>query len=166
MLTLRYDRWTFDAKLQIVHADVRLAIDGDVLIDEPLCVDVGLPALLYSRTHDTAPDRWAEPGEWRRMPFWVCGCGDPECRAHSYAARHRRPEADQAGGAHTVELIEVEERQGEVTRELTAYSVAADEYYAQVSAIGHSFLQFVAALDYRPLFPETEAIVRRLLGEA
>lgn len=71
MFTLSCTNWSWDADLQIIHADVLLKIDGDVLIDEPLCVDVGLPALLYSVTHDAEPNRWGKVDEWERMPFFA-----------------------------------------------------------------------------------------------
>jgi hypothetical protein len=88
MLLLSLKKWSFDADLQIIHADVKLIIEGQILIDEPLCIDVGLPALLLSACEATEPNRWASHLEWQRMPFFVCGCGDAECRGFSFVVKH------------------------------------------------------------------------------
>jgi len=61
---------------QIILADVKLEIENNVWIDEPLCIDVGLPALLLSAIEATAPNRWAPAAEWQKMRFclWLRGC--------------------------------------------------------------------------------------------
>src|ERR1700688_2993328 len=88
MLLLSLKKWSFDADLQIIHADVKLIIEDQILIDEPLCIDVGLPALLLSACESTEPNRWASHLAWQQMPFFVCGCGDAECRGFSFVVKH------------------------------------------------------------------------------
>ncbi|CAG7649477.1 hypothetical protein ACFQI7_26515 [Paenibacillus allorhizosphaerae] len=150
--------WSFDADLQIIHADVYMEAEGEIVIDEPLCVDVGLPALLLSAKENVTPDRWANANEWHRMPFFVCGCGDPECRGYSFIVKH------QAGGER-IELVEVEEKPSQPSRELGRYTVAFDEYVSQVEAVGRAFLDFVQPLAYKPYYQHTVETVKRLLGE-
>lgn len=151
--------WSFDADLQIIHADVRLEADGETVIDEPLCVDVGLPALLLSMHEDVEPNRWADAERWHRVPFFVCGCGDPECRAFSFVVRHLSPDQ--------LELTEVEERQDMPPRKLGTYLVDKAEYIRQVRAVGLAFLQFVEGLElYRPYYKDTVETVKRLLQRA
>lgn len=163
MFQLQYEKWRFDPQLQIVQADVKVTIEGETLLDESLCIDVGMPAMLHSRTNETTPSRWAAPEEWQRAPFWVCGCGDPSCRQlFSLAVRH--PRGDE-GEVPMVELAEVEEREGEKPRETALYRVPAAHYAAEVTKVGEAFARFVAGKDYRPLLANTEAIVRGLLGE-
>ncbi|WP_163859430.1 hypothetical protein [Paenibacillus elgii] len=153
---LTCSNWSFDADLQIVHADVKLEIDGETLIDEPLCIDVGLPALLLSVHEDVEPFRWAPADEWQRIPFFCCGCGDPECRAFSFIVRHK---ADR-----WLELTEVEEREGRSPRELGTYDIDWSDYAKQVREIGETFLRFVEHLDYRPYFKDTVETVKRQLA--
>lgn len=155
MFELTCKRWSWDSDLQIIHADVRLEVDGDVLIDEPLCVDVGLPAMLYSTRSDVEPDRWAAPDQWRRMPFFCCGCGDPECRGFSFRVRHTD------GGM--LELTELEEREHAPARELGSYQVPVHIYREQVIAIAEQYLEFIQGLDYRPYFADTVKVVKELL---
>jgi hypothetical protein len=157
MFTLNCTNWSWDADLQIVHADVRLEVEDDILLDEPLCVDVGLPALLYSTSHDVEPNRWAAADEWRRMPFFCCGCGDPECRAYSFRVRHR------AGGM--LQLTELEERQGMESRELGGYEIDADAYKSQIREIARAFLQLVGGLEYRPYFADTVKVVKDMMED-
>ncbi|WP_246079097.1 hypothetical protein [Paenibacillus piri] len=157
MLKLQCDGWSWDADLQIIHADVRLEADGELLIDEPLCVDVGLPTLLYSMYRDVEPNRWAPPEEWVRMPFFCCGCGDPECRAYSFRVRHI------PGGI--IELTELEERPDGQPRELGVYKAAVEPYKSQVIAVARQFLAFVEGLDYRPYFADTVKVVSQLVQE-
>ncbi|SDE01953.1 hypothetical protein SAMN02799630_04413 [Paenibacillus sp. UNCCL117] len=157
-LTLSYRNWSFDADLQIVHADVLLEIGGEAVVDEPLCVDVGLPALLLSAAEDVRPDRWAGVDAWEKVPFFICGCGDPECRGFSFIATHRKDMS-------LIELQEVEERQDAPPRPLAEYEVDREEYARQVKEIGETFLSFVEPLDYRPLYGDTVATVRRLLAK-
>ncbi|WP_159886300.1 hypothetical protein [Paenibacillus puerhi] len=156
--TLSYRNWSFDADLQIVHADVRLDIDGETVIDEPLCIDVGLPALLQSALGDVCPDRWAGVQAWDKVPFFICGCGDPECRGFSFIVGHLtdRP---------LLELVEVEERQGAEPRTLARYVVDRAAYARQIMTIGEAFLAFVKPLNYKPLYEDTLATVRRLMNE-
>ncbi|WP_409342268.1 hypothetical protein [Paenibacillus sp. MBLB4367] len=155
MLTLSFANLSFDKDLQIIHADVRFEIEGSVLVEEPVCVDVGLPALLLSALEDTEPNRWAPADEWMRMPFFVCGCGDPECRGFSFAAKHTD------GGR--LDIREVDERQGDEYRTLDHFVVDARAYREQVLKAGRTFLDFVAELDYRPYFADTVAVVRELV---
>ncbi|CAG7641069.1 hypothetical protein PAESOLCIP111_04203 [Paenibacillus solanacearum] len=150
--------WSFDADLQIIHADVYMEADGEIVIDEPLCVDVGLPALLLSARENVSPDRWANANEWQRMPFFVCGCGDPECRGYSFIVEHRP-------GEQMIELIEVEERPSQPPRELGRYRVDIREYVPQVEAIGRAFLDFVRPLNYKPYYQQTVDTVKQLLEE-
>ncbi len=163
LFQLQYEKWRLDPQLQIVQADVTVTIDGEIVLEESICVDVGMPAMLYSRTHDTTPSRQAAPEEWRRAPFWVCGCGDPACRQlFSLAVRHR---TNGEGEEPMVELAEVEEREGEEPRETARYRVPAAQYAAEVTKVGSAFARFVAGRDYRPLLANTEAIVRDMLEE-
>ncbi|GAB7054652.1 MULTISPECIES: hypothetical protein [unclassified Paenibacillus] len=153
---LVYSGWSFDADLQIIQADVRMEIDGEILIEEPLCVDVGLPALLLSMHEDVEPNRWTDAERWHQVPFFVCGCGDPECRAYSFIVRHLP--------ANELELTEVEERQDMPPRKLAGYVVDKAEYVSQVRAIGLEFLRFTKDLDgYRPYYKDTVETVKNLL---
>lgn len=155
MFELTYTGWSWDSDLQIIQADVKLEIDGEVLIDEPLCVDVGLPALLLSTRSDVEPNRWSAPDRWQCIPFFCCGCGDPECRAYSFRVKHM--------GDGMLELTELEEREQESSKELGLYSVSADSYKEQVVAIAKKYLDFVEGLDYRPYFADTVKVIRELL---
>jgi hypothetical protein len=153
MFHLSCENWSFDPGLQIIHADVLLKIGDDVLIDEPVCVDVGLPALLLSALQNTEPNRWAPPEEWHRMPFFCCGCGDPECRAFSFRVKH---EGD------TVRFIELEERQNSRPREMSAFDIPAGEYRTSILNIGKQFLSFIEGLEYKPYFKGTVLEIKRL----
>ncbi|NHN33587.1 hypothetical protein [Paenibacillus agricola] len=159
MFSLSYNNWSWDADLQIIHADVKLVADGDILIDEPLCVDVGLPALIYSISQDVEPYRWGKVEEWARMPFFCCGCGDPECRAFSFRVRH-------LDGGQTLELTELEERQHGEPREHNVYAVDLQSYRQQIVAIGKYFLLFVDGLDYVPYFGDTVKVVSALVKQS
>ncbi|MCR8632848.1 hypothetical protein [Paenibacillus radicis (ex Xue et al. 2023)] len=156
MFKLECKGWSWDQDLQIIHADVRLEVDGEVLIDEPLCVDVGLPALLYSLNHEVEPNRWASPEECFRMPFFCCGCGDPECRAFSFRTRHLD------GGQ--VELTEMEERQHGEAKALATYIIPLETYKSQIIPVAHQYLSFVEGLEYRPYFADTIKVVRQLVN--
>jgi hypothetical protein len=158
LFSLSYTNWSWDADLQIIHADIRLVIDGEILIDEPLCVDVGLPALLYSTIHDVEPYRWGAADDWERMPFFCCGCGDPECRAFSFRVRHI--------DGQMLELTELEERQHGEPREQSTYSVPAQPYRLQVVAIAKHFLSFVKGLNYVPYFADTVKVVSSLVEQS
>lgn len=157
MLLLSFNNWSFDIDLQIIHADVKLDIEGQTLIDEPLCIDVGLPALLLSTLNATEPNRWAPAEEWQRMPFFICGCGDAECRGFSFVVKH----LDEAW----LMISEVDERQDDHYRVAGEYRVSVREYRQQVAAIGDDFLQFVRDLDYRPYLSETVEVIEALLAK-
>lgn len=152
---LRVERLSFDKGLQIVQADVKLVIDGETVVEEPMCVDVGLPALLLSGLEEVAPYRWAQAGEWRRMPFFVCGCGDPECRAYSFRVNHT---------SETVaDWTLVEEAEDGTYREHESYTVSLQACRKRLIELGERFLAFVEPLDYRPYFADTVPVVRELL---
>lgn len=156
MFELTYTGWSWDKDLQIIQADVKLKIDGEVLIDEPLCVDVGLPAMLLSTTSDVEPNRWSAPDLWRHIPFFCCGCGDPECRAYSFRVKHM--------DNGMMELTELEEREQGPAKELGTYCISTASYKAQVIAIARTYLDFVEGLDYRPYFANTIEVIRGLLA--
>jgi hypothetical protein len=157
MFLLAMNKWSHDPELQIIHADVLLTIDGETLINEPLCIDVGLPALLLSAQQATQPNRWAPPEQWERMPFFVCGCGDPECRGFSFAVSHK--------DGNCISLIEVEERQHAAYRVVGEYAIPLADYREQVAQIGNRFLHFVQDLDYRPFYKDTVAMASSLLQQ-
>jgi hypothetical protein len=154
VLEWTYRNYSFEADLQLIHADVRIAWNGEVWVEETLCIDVGLPALLNSLRSDTAPNRFADPvGSWREMPFLVCGCGDPDCRALSFAVTHL------PGGR--IRLTQLEERPGREPRELVAAELSLAEWRGVVLPIARDYLDFVAGLPYRPLLAEAAALVRK-----
>jgi hypothetical protein len=155
MFSLSLNKWSLDPELQIIHADVKLCIDDQVLIDEPLCIDVGLPALLLSAMVNTEPNRWASPDEWKNMPFFVCGCGDAECRAFSFVVEHM----DETW----LQISEVDERQNDGYRIAGEYKVLVEDYRRQVEAIGRYYIQFVRDLDYRPYLSNSVDVVEGLL---
>jgi hypothetical protein len=157
MLLLSLKNWSFDADLQIIHSDVNLVIEDYIWIDEPLCIDVGLPALLLSSIEATVPNRWAPAAEWHKMPFFVCGCGDVECRGYSFLVEH----VDESW----LKISEVDERFGDDYRIAGEYLVLLEEYRQQVETIGRHFLQFVRELDYKPYLPNTVEIVEALLSK-
>jgi hypothetical protein len=155
MLLLSLKNWSFDVHLQIIHADVKLTIEDNIWIDEPLCIDVGLPALLLSAIEATEPNRWAPATEWQKMPFFVCGCGDAECRGFSFVVKHL--------DERWLKISEVDERFKDDYRVAGEYLVLVEEYRQQVEAIGRHFLQFVRDIDYKPYLPNTVEIVEALL---
>lgn len=155
MFHLHVGRLSFDKGLQIVQADVRLVLDGELVIEEPMCIDVGLPALLLSGLEDMTPYRWASAEQWERMPFFVCGCGDPECRAYSFRVKHT-----ERGRA---EWTLVEEAEDGTFREHETYAVPLDECRRQLIELGERFLAFVEPLDYRPYFADTVPVIRELV---
>ncbi|MBD0383489.1 hypothetical protein [Paenibacillus sedimenti] len=157
MFDLSVTGWSLDKDLQIIQADVRLAVEDSVIIEEPLCVDVGLPAFLYSALNDTEPNRFAPADQWERMPFFVCGCGDPECRGFSFTVSHLNDEQ--------LELKLVEERSNGTYRELESHIVRAAEYRGQLLELGQTYLQFVQGLDYRPYFADTVKVVTGLVDQ-
>ena len=156
MLELRIDGYRHDPDLQIIQADVKFTVHGDVLVDEPLCIDVGLPSLLNSVINDVNPNRWAPVEQWMMMPFFVCGCGDPECGAMSFVVYHN--------GDETLQLQEIEERQGTLHRVLVQYdNIPLAQYRIQEMIVAQQFLDFIEGKNYRPLFADTVPIVRQLL---
>jgi hypothetical protein len=157
MLQLSLTGFRWDRDLQIIQADVRMEVEGRLLIDEPLCVDVGMPSLVYSLKENVKPNRWGTPEEWRTKPFFVCGCGDPECRAYSIAVRHLTETGK-------ICLAEVEEREDGGCRLLEDFEVGAGEYRSAVMAAALDFLDFAEGLDgYQPLFPDSLEMIRRYL---
>lgn len=159
-LTMSGFRW--DRELQIIQADTVLELEGEAVIDEALCVDVGMPALVCSVSEDVKPDRWSPPEEWRKKPFWVCGCGDPECRAYSFMVQHKHK-----GGTGEVLLTEIDEREDGTYRVQGEILVPAEEYRAAVLAAAESFLVFAGELKgYSPLFDGTLEEVRRQIRRA
>ncbi len=157
MFDLSIKGWSLDKDLQIIQADVLMAVDDSIIIEEPLCVDVGLPAFLYSALHDTAPNRFAPADQWERMPFFVCGCGDPECRGFSFVVRHLADEQ--------VELASVEERSNGTYRELETHMIPSLEYSKKVLEVGETYLAFIKDLDYRPYFGDTVKVVEDLVHQ-
>lgn len=154
-MKLEVTRLSWDQDLQIIQGDVRLVVEDNVLIEEPLCIDVGLPALLLSALQNVEPNRWAGAEEWERMPFFVCGCGDPECRAFSFVVHHQ--------GKGVIELIEVEERQNSAYRVLDSYTVDSERYKELVAQVGRGYLEFVKDKAYIPYLKETVEIVTELV---
>ncbi|HZG55604.1 hypothetical protein [Paenibacillus sp.] len=151
MFDIRYEGLSHNAELQIVQADVAVVAEGETLVEEPLCIDVGLPALLASAFGDVRPDRFADAAvAWERMPFFVCGCGDPDCRGIPIAVRH------EGGDVVWTELEQTpsgERAHGE-------YRIPSADYRRVLKRLGQSFLAFVEPLDYRPLQPDTVRLVR------
>ena len=151
MFEIRYEGLSLNAELQIVQADVTVVAEGESIVEEPLCIDVGLPSLLRSGLEDAAPDRFADAAvEWARMPFFVCGCGDPECRAVVIAVRR------DLGDIVWTEL----EQSPSGERKVGEYRIPVGEYRRALVRLGEQFLAFVERLDYRPLQPETVSLVR------
>jgi hypothetical protein len=157
-LVLAISGYRWERELQIIQADVLLEACGTVIIDEALCVDAGMPALAFSLHSDIRPNRWGEPEEWQTKPFFVCGCGDPECRAFSLAVTR-----DEDSGL--VHLSELQEGIDGSIKVLEEFTVPVSEYDAAVRAAAEGFLTFVENLDsYKPLYGQTVQTVRRLLG--
>lgn len=157
MFDISIKGWSLDKDLQIIQADVLMEVDDSIIIEEPLCVDVGLPAFLYSALHDTASNRFAPADQWERMPFFVCGCGDPECRGFSFVVRHLANEQ--------VELASVEERSNGTYRELETHIIPSLEYSKKVLSVGETYLAFIKDLDYRPYFGDTVKVVEDLVHQ-
>lgn len=153
-MELTFEKLYFHEPLQIVQAEVTMQIGGEEVVAEPLCIDVGLPAMLLSALEETKPNRWASPGEWEKMPFLVCGCGDPECRGFSFESVH---EGD------TILLREVEETGPGETRLLEEYELSLAEYRLAVYRVGRLFVEFMEEKNYKPLYPDTLQTVRQLL---
>ncbi|WP_405461675.1 hypothetical protein [Paenibacillus sp. HJGM_3] len=155
MFRLEIKGMKLEPDLQIVQADVKVEADGEIIIDESMCVDVGLPALLYSGFEPTMPNRWAEIGDWTSVPFFVCGCGDPECRAILFRTQVLEEEGE-------VEWVLVEQAEDRSYREQELYRFPLRSYREQVLRAAEQFLEVIDGQDYRPLMKDTEAVVRRL----
>ncbi|NBI28910.1 hypothetical protein [Chengkuizengella marina] len=156
-MKLIFDHLSLNKELQIVQADVYLQINDDIIIDEPLCIDVGLPALLLSALEDTFPNRFASATEWEKTPFFVCGCGDPDCRGFSFVVRHINKQS--------IQLIEVEESEGEQPKEMEEYIVDLKKYQQIVYEIGLQFLEFIKDLNYSPYFKDTLPVINDLMSQ-
>ncbi|WP_127586654.1 hypothetical protein [Paenibacillus koleovorans] len=156
MFRLQFSGMKLDKDLQIIQADVLVEIEGETVVEEAMCVDVGLPALLISCFESTEPNRWAPIDEWRSIPFFVCGCGDPECRAIGFRTR-LLPEENE------IEWVMVEQAEERAYREQESYRIAIPEYKAQVLNAADSFLTLVEKENYRPLMKETAAVVQGLV---
>jgi hypothetical protein len=155
MFQLQLEHWSFDKDLQLIHADVMLSVDNNIIIEEPLCIDVGLPALLASGLQDTKPNRWASAEDWQLMPFFICGCGDPECRGFSFTVQHL--------DSDRISFTWIEERQNGPFREMESYVLDAQDYRKQLLLQGRKFLQFVEDLKYKPYFADTVTVVQNLI---
>lgn len=155
MFRIQFKGLKLETELQIVQAEVRVEADGESIVDESMCVDVGLPALLYSCYEPTLPNRWASVDDWPSIPFFVCGCGDPECRAIGF--RTRIIEEDEQ-----IEWVLVEQGEDRTYREHETYRFELGEYREQVLQAAEQVLALVDGQDYRPLMTETEAVVGRL----
>ncbi|MDP5272534.1 hypothetical protein [Chengkuizengella axinellae] len=154
-MKLTYNHLSLNKELQIVQADVYMEIDGDIIIDEPLCIDVGLPALILSTLEDTLPNRFASANEWEKTPFFVCGCGDPDCRGFSFVVQHIN--------SKMIHYIEVEESEGEEHKEMDEYFIDLRQYQNIVYRIGTQFLDFIRDLDYSPYFKDTMPVIQELM---
>lgn len=146
-----------DEQLQIVQADVSLHINGELWIEEPLCIDVGLPSLLYSGLYDIEPDRFASAQQWQNHPFFVCGCGDPECRAFAIRVRHLNQDE--------LELIEVEQTTHGEIREYGRTIVSKQSYRQQIIEVAHQFITYMQGKDYRSLHGDILSRVKQLVSQ-
>jgi hypothetical protein len=165
MFKLQVTNWSHNSELQIVHGNVCLRIGNEVVIDEPLCIDVGLPSLLRSVLEGVVPNRWAPPEEWNKVPFFVCGCGDPECRAYSFIVRYEDERRADADSSRELTLVEVEEAPGQHPRELDAHTISWQAYKEAVLRISREFLDYIEGRDYRPLLTDTIEIVKDLMKQ-
>jgi hypothetical protein len=80
---------------------------------------VGLPALIRSIWDDMELDRWSGPEEWEKKPFFICGCGDEDCRAYSIRSRL----IQEAGRERIIRWTLLEERQGRTPREQETWEI-------------------------------------------
>jgi hypothetical protein len=153
MMKLEVSGWSLDKDLQIVQADVLLELDGEVVIEETLCMDVGLPSLLLSVTENVTPDRFSSTEQWESIPFFVCGCGDPDCRAYSFGVEQL--------SAGRLRLTEIEESETGWKRKYSSWEIPQAEYGLQIIKVAENFLQFVEGKDYRPALSQTVELVKK-----
>jgi hypothetical protein len=135
---------TFDAGLHLIHADVLLMGDNEI-INEPMCIDVGLPALLHSGISDTLSNRWCDPYHWKEMPFFICGCGDPTCRTFSFSVKH------------------LDETRQKPFRVILSSIVKKNVYQDFILQIGYSFLGVIQNKPYHPHVIHTIDLVKKAI---
>ncbi|WP_134701765.1 hypothetical protein [Ammoniphilus sp. YIM 78166] len=152
MFKLIVENMSFDQGLQIIQADVQVMINNKQVIHEALCVDMGLPSLVRSIERDVSPNRWST--QWEDMPFFICGCGDPECKAYSFVVRHL-PTGE-------IQWTEVEEREHEDYRIYDSWVIQPDQYREEIKKLVKQFLRFVEPLDYQPYFKESLDVIKKL----
>jgi hypothetical protein len=157
MFQLVVEKMSFDSDLQIIQADVTLQIGDEAIIEETTCIDVGLPSMLRSVLHDVEPNRWAPSEQWEKMPFFICGCGDPECKGFSFVLQHLSEDE--------LKITEVDEQQNEDYRVYQSWIISKKDYAQKVVGLADQFLHFVRPLDYRPFLPNTVEIIEALLKE-
>ena len=155
MFQLNVTNLDFDSDLQIIQGDVSLLIRNDQVINETQCVDIGLPSLIRSTLANVHPNRWSE--RWEEMPFFVCGCGDPECRAHSFIVQHH-PEGK-------MEITEIEEKEDGEYRTYQNWIINKRDYAEEVIRFAEQFLAFVQPLDYVPFFPQSVEKIREMTND-
>jgi hypothetical protein len=88
MFELKATGWSYQEDLQLVQADIEVNIEDTIVLDEPFCVQVGMASLLLSAFQDVHPRQFSETYDWREQPFFICGCGDPSCRAALFEVKH------------------------------------------------------------------------------
>jgi hypothetical protein len=157
MFNLVVQNMSFDSDLQIIQADVIFRLGDEIIVEETVCIDVGLPSMVRSVLYNVEPNRWAKADEWEKMPFFICGCGDPECRAFSFMVKHLSD--------NELEITEVEEKENDDYRIYQSWIISKTEYGRQVINLAEQFLNFVRPLDYRPFLPKTVNIVDDLLEQ-
>jgi hypothetical protein len=147
----------FDADLQIIQAEIQLTINQQEVFHEILCLDVGLPSMVRSVFHELQPNRWAKIADWHELPFFVCGCGDPECKAYSFAVHHL--------STAQIELTELEEQEQGEARILQKWRIPLKEYAREIVKIAEQFLDYTKPLDYHPLFPQTVTVIQTYVSK-
>jgi hypothetical protein len=148
---IQLDDLQFDGGLQIIQADLLLEIQQEQVVNESICLDVGMPSLLRSVFHELKPNRWAVD-HWETLPFFICGCGDPDCKAFSFMVQHL------SGGE--VKLTEIEENEDGSYRSYGVWRVDLQDYAREIVRVAEQFLEFVEHLDYRPQFPQTVEVIK------
>ncbi|MEW9668500.1 hypothetical protein [Ammoniphilus sp. 3BR4] len=153
MFQLTVTNLDFDPDLQIIQGDVCLIINNDQVINETQCVDIGLPSLVRSILADVHPNRWSQ--QWEDMPFFVCGCGDPDCKAYSFIVQHLSEDK--------IEIMEIEERVNGEYRLYQKWIISKAEYAQEVLRFAEQFLSFVKPLDYVPFFPQSVNTIKEFI---